>query len=95
MKDKTTKIIFLIGFIILAIMFYTREVDISRKRTLLTIVYLEREYIPYTGTIIIRYKNGVIREEARYILGLRMGLQIIYNEEGDIIRAQYIGYNPI
>ncbi|WP_130889849.1 hypothetical protein [Fusobacterium ulcerans] len=95
MKDKPTKIIFLIGFIILAIIFYTREVDISRKRALLTIVYLEREYIPYTGTIIGRHKNGIIHKEERYILGLRMGLQRIYDEEGDIIRAQYIGYSPI
>lgn len=73
----------------MSIIFYTREVNISRKGTLLTSVYLEREYIPYIGTIIRRYKNRVIREEARYILGLRMGLQIIYNKEGDIIRAQY------
>lgn len=96
MKDKTTNIIFLIGFIILIAMFYMREVDISRKRTLLTIVYLERECIPYTGTIISKYKNGVIHKEERYILGLRMGLQRIYDEEGNKIWTQYIfGYSPV
>ncbi|MCB8563883.1 hypothetical protein [Fusobacterium ulcerans] len=96
MKDKTTNIILLIGFIILTIMFYTREVDISRKRTFLTTVYLEREYIPYTGTIIERHKNGIVHKEERYILGLRMGLQRIYDEEGNKIWTQYIFiYSPV
>ena len=95
MEDKTTKIILVIGFIILTLMFYTREVDISRKRTFLIIVYLEREYIPYTGTIISKHKNGLIHKEERYILGLRMGLQRIYDEEGNKIWTQYIfRYSP-
>ncbi|MEJ6465526.1 hypothetical protein [Fusobacterium ulcerans] len=95
MKDKTTKIILLIGFLILIIMFFVRENNISKKKIFLNYIYLEREYFPYTGKLVGRYENGVIHKEERYVLGKGMGMQKVYDEEGNMIVSNFIfGYNP-